>query len=324
MDFEAPKLLVPKDEKHGPDAAFIESKYKDTEGTLEEGEIEASQEAESEEVFSLVSRWNAYLKERWGKKDAAQELVNINVFLELRGPEENAMISFSDFRNILETYYDHEKISKNKFDEGIEEFLKVGYPTSKDARKMEVPGGEEEKPKEVSAPTKVVEEFSVKSEEREGREVEKKESESKTPEGATGKAPEIIIAKPTPEQEKLFLSFGTIKDIIVSKIGDKAKIKEFTLTEIPEGADLKAELDAGMLGGKILLEGLVVNEGNGITIHDLKVNARGYVKSRIEESIGNFDSIIKKYFEEQYDGPVSNIHIEGSQLIIKLGSKKKK
>lgn len=138
--------------------------------------------------------------------------------------------------------------------------------------------------------------------------------ETKSPEQASEITPE-------PEKrESITLNFDAIKNIIISQIGNKAEINRLEIAEVNEGAKLSAEIDAGMLGGKISIEGYIVNDQNGIAIRNLSINARGYVKSRIENSLSSFGSAIKKYFEKQYEKSVSSIQIVGPNLVIDLGS----
>ena len=133
--------------------------------------------------------------------------------------------------------------------------------------------------------------------------------------------PVETIEAPETESEKkesILLNFDAIKDIIISQIGNKAKINRLEIEGATEGAKLSAEIDAGMLGGKISIEGFIVNTSNEIVIQDLNVDARGYIKSRIESNLSNFGSEIKKYFEKQYKKSVSSIQIVGSNLVIGL------
>lgn len=130
------------------------------------------------------------------------------------------------------------------------------------------------------------------------------------------------ISAPESERESKVLSFDAIKEVIISKIGSKAEIKRLDIEEAPEGARLSAEIDTGMLGGQISIEGLIVNGSDGIAIRDLDINARGYVKSRIESNLSGFMPAIKKYFENQYNKEVLSIQIAGPSLIIGLGASK--
>lgn len=120
------------------------------------------------------------------------------------------------------------------------------------------------------------------------------------------------------KKESKVFTFDAIKDIISSQIGDKAEINRLEIREANEGARLNAEIDAGMLGGRILIEGLIVNTSDGIAIHDLNIDARGYVKSRIESNLSSFGPAIKKYFEKQYGKTVSRIKIAGASLVVDL------
>lgn len=138
------------------------------------------------------------------------------------------------------------------------------------------------------------------------------EGEPKTSE--TVATPELELRK----KEIKVLTFDAIKDIIISQIGNKAEINRLEIDETSEGAKLSAEIDAGMLGGIILIEGVVVNTENEIVIRDLIINARGYVKSRIENNLSSFTPAIRTYFERKYKKSVSSIQIAGPNLIIDL------
>ena len=147
---------------------------------------------------------------------------------------------------------------------------------------------------------------------------------AENPEPEETKSPERA-SEITPESEKresIVLNFDAIRNIIISQIGDKAKIERLEIKEVAGGAKLSAEIDAGMLGGRILIDGLIVNTSNEITISDLNIDARGYVKSKIKNSLSSFGPAIKKYFERQYGKLVSNINITGSNLIIEFENKK--
>lgn len=281
------------------------------------GKIEIPQE----EVFSLVSRWNAYLKERYGKPNAAPDLVNINVFLEMRGPAESAMVSFEDFKKILGEYYKHEQISTKKFDEGIDEFLERGYPDSS----AEISSKPEKIPKK-DEPSIIKEKETTKSdfekiESKQAGEVKLSESDELPLQNSEEAEDDSKIKVTTPEAEKketITLTLDAIKNVISSQIGNKAKIKKFEITTTPEGIVLSAELDAGMMGGKISLDGIIVNSGNGLAVQNLTIEARGYVKSMIESSLDKFAPAIKQYFEKQYGKLVSRINIVDSNLIVEL------
>ena len=129
------------------------------------------------------------------------------------------------------------------------------------------------------------------------------------------------VETPVSESEKkesIVLDFDAIKNVISSQIGSKAEINKLELLGANEEIKLSAELDAGMLGGKILIEGLIVNAGEEIVVCDLTVDARGYVKLLIESNLSSFTPAIKKYFEKEYGKPVFSIQIVGSSLVIEL------
>ncbi len=140
----------------------------------------------------------------------------------------------------------------------------------------------------------------------------------------SAETPSVEVAEGVEGKEQVHLSFDAIKDIIRSQIGNKAEITKLELTPTDKGAALSAELDAGMLGGDISLEGVIINAGNEISVSDLNVNARGYVKSRIEKSLSSFSPAIKTYFETKYGRTVSSIQISDSNIVIEFGSPSKK
>ncbi|MFA6269755.1 MAG: hypothetical protein WC657_00925 [Candidatus Paceibacterota bacterium] len=124
------------------------------------------------------------------------------------------------------------------------------------------------------------------------------------------------------EKEKLFVSLDEIKSIISIQLGQSAKIEELNLSETTEGLQLMVKLNAGMMGGKISMEGKIVNIGNDIAVQDLNIQARGYVKSQIESNVASFSSIIKTYFEKQKGKSVSGLQISGSGLVVEFENKK--
>ena len=118
--------------------------------------------------------------------------------------------------------------------------------------------------------------------------------------------------------ERIILPLSELKDTVISQLGSKATIERLDITEINGGLMLSVELDAGFTGGHISIKGEIVNTGNEIAIQNLNIEARGYVKSRIESSLSVFTLSIKKYFEKKYSKPVSSISIRGSNLVLDL------
>src|SRR3990167_7688853 len=121
----------------------------------------------------------------------------------------------------------------------------------------------------------------------------------------------LPITPQTPESissiEKI--TIDEIKSILSSQLEGKARIKTLELQPTTGGLLLNAELDAGIVGGKISIYGLIINAGDEIAVSDLKIGARGYVKSRIEDNITKFVPAIKTYFENKYGKPVSNMQV---------------
>jgi hypothetical protein len=120
------------------------------------------------------------------------------------------------------------------------------------------------------------------------------------------------------KKESKVLDFDVFEDIIASQIGNKAKVKRLEVEEEDGGAKFSAKIDAGMLGGKISIEGHIINDSDGIAIGSLDIEAREYVKSPIENSLSGFGTAIEEYFEKKYGKSVSRINISGSNLIVDL------
>jgi len=153
---------------------------------------------------------------------------------------------------------------------------------------------------------------------------------SESPAKSAGAEPKVESQEPTsvpitPEgnesnKEKLIIGPEEVKKAIASQIEGMAKLEKLNLSEIPEGLQLEAELNAGLSGGKISMSGKIVNAENGIAIRDLNIEARDYVRSIITEDLSRFTSAIKAYFEKQNKNkkPVSKIQIIGPNLEVEF------
>jgi hypothetical protein len=122
--------------------------------------------------------------------------------------------------------------------------------------------------------------------------------------------------RPTPETATY--TAEQVKDIIKVKIGSHAEITQLELVPTPEGLQLKCKLDAGMLGGRIELDCRLISNNGEISVQNLDVKARGYVKSKIEDSISKVPSEIKKYFETKSGKKIESIKIAGSNLVVEF------
>lgn len=132
-----------------------------------------------------------------------------------------------------------------------------------------------------------------------------------------------ILERALPAAERDSYDFDKIKQILAEKVGNKAKIVKADITSTPNGAKISATLDAGLTGGKITLNGEIVNSGQGIAITNLQIEARGYVKNLIQANLGGLPEAIKKYFEEKSGKKISSIQIEGEHLIVEHAGEKK-
>ncbi len=135
----------------------------------------------------------------------------------------------------------------------------------------------------------------------------------------TNKVPEL--APELEAKDRITLGIEDLKEMVVAQLGDKAEIEKMDVSLESGGLRLKVKLNAGLVGGRIFLDGLIVNNGNEINIIDLKVEARGFIKSRIEGNLSKFAPVVKKYFEDKYKVPVSRINIDGTSLIVELEGK---
>ncbi len=118
--------------------------------------------------------------------------------------------------------------------------------------------------------------------------------------------------------ERHVLTLDEVKNMVILQLGNKAKIEKLDVVETNEGLRLSVKLNAGFTGGKISIDGEIVNVGNEIGLQNLHIEARGYVKSMIESNLSNFVPAMKKYFEDKYGKPVHAISIAGSSLILDL------
>lgn len=136
------------------------------------------------------------------------------------------------------------------------------------------------------------------------------------PAQAVGELPEINFNKEELPEGEIVLTLDEIKDILVAQLGDKAEVKKLELQGVSGGVHMSAELDAGLMGGKIVIEGLIVNAGDKIAVDNLEIEARGYVKSRIEGNLSKLVPAIEKHFENKYKKPVSSLQIASSGLVV--------
>lgn len=116
---------------------------------------------------------------------------------------------------------------------------------------------------------------------------------------------------------KEIISSDKIQNIIKEKLGSSAKIEKLELDFNDGKLQINSELDGGILGGKIKINGSLENSGNSIAVNeDLQIEARGYVKSRIENSLSKLVTEIKKHFEKVYKKEIKSMKIENGGLTL--------
>ena len=92
------------------------------------GTAETTEEATRFETSSLLSGWNTYLKETYGKNVPANELVDSKDFLKTTKLPGTAKLNPKDFKNILGKYYKLRKMPLNKFSKSIDKFSRGEKP----------------------------------------------------------------------------------------------------------------------------------------------------------------------------------------------------
>lgn len=132
--------------------------------------------------------------------------------------------------------------------------------------------------------------------------------------------PPVASGEKEQNKEKIVVNSEEVKNAIASQIEGMAKLEKIDISEIPEGLLFKAELNAGLSGGKIEINGKIVNAGDGIDLNDLDIKARDYVKDIVMEDLSRFSKAIKTHFEKQNKKPVSKIKIVGPNIEIEFKS----
>ncbi|MDP2655278.1 MAG: hypothetical protein Q8P17_01820 [bacterium] len=125
---------------------------------------------------------------------------------------------------------------------------------------------------------------------------------------------------PVSAENRQVISTAEMQGVISEQLNGKAKINALEIKNTPDGLMLHAELDGGWKGGKIVLGGAIVNSGNTIAVESLNIEARGYVKSMIENNLSGLSDAIKSHFEKQYGKPISGLQVGESGLTIEFGS----
>lgn len=114
-----------------------------------------------------------------------------------------------------------------------------------------------------------------------------------------------------------------VREFLREKIRGNAKIIMGPhITETPKGLQMHVEFDAGIIGGKIVINGMIVNKGNTVGVQGLDIKARPYVRSMIEYELSNFNTEIKTYFKNQSGKSVSSIQIGESGLVVEFENSK--
>jgi len=94
----------------------------------EKREETAEEERKQIKVSAYVSRWNTYLRKKYGKKEQGKRklsnIIDKNDFLRQTGLSKNSEISFNDFKNILKPYCKFRKIPVKNFERDINEFFR--------------------------------------------------------------------------------------------------------------------------------------------------------------------------------------------------------
>lgn len=113
------------------------------------------------------------------------------------------------------------------------------------------------------------------------------------------------------------VSLDELEEIIKNKIGKLAKIEKIDFAFKEGKLEVKGELNAGLLGGKIKIKGLLENSGDTIEVNkNIEIEARGYVKTQIINNLSKLAPEMKKYFEDKNKRSIKSINIKNGQIIL--------
>ena len=133
------------------------------------------------------------------------------------------------------------------------------------------------------------------------------------------KATQEVAPEPvTPETEPVRLSKDELKAVIKLLLGDRAKISALTLEGSGDRLRLNASLAGGPMIGRVNLSGEIINHNNGIDVFNPVIDARGYVRTAIQEKLKDVTGEIKKQFQGKYPKPVKSLSIENGELVLKF------
>ncbi len=114
-------------------------------------------------------------------------------------------------------------------------------------------------------------------------------------------------------------SFESIRALLAQELEEEGKLEKLTLTRVPDGLQLHAELDAGLLDGRAVVDGMITNGPKWIHIDDgLEVKGRERMKVKVKNALLFFEDAVQDHFEKQYAGAVSGISLGETNLQINL------
>ena len=124
----------------------------------------------------------------------------------------------------------------------------------------------------------------------------------------------------TESKDREVLKLDEIRETIIQEIQAKSpvsvKIEKFDLTAVSGSINLDVALNAGLMGGKIKIQGIIDNGDNTINVHDVKVDARSYIKSGIEDSIPKLPDAIRVFLENKFKRKIQRLQINGQDLVV--------
>lgn len=116
------------------------------------------------------------------------------------------------------------------------------------------------------------------------------------------------------ESEKVTIQ--ELKQIIEEQLSKKVRVDQLELLEENGGLRLRAELDAGFLGGRIKIEGSIVSTDEDLNITIQNLEARAMVAARIRGALGELPRVIKEFFSNKFSREVRTMNIQEGNLVL--------
>lgn len=115
------------------------------------------------------------------------------------------------------------------------------------------------------------------------------------------------------------LTTEEVKHMLEDQLKNNPDVLNITNVKVDEeDGGLRLNVGITTSGGKAIITGLVVNEGNGLAMSDLDVDANLFIRGRVKNAFADFSSAIKSRLEQRYGKTISNIQIGKSGVAIEF------